>query len=94
MKTLIATCLLVFIANLALAASPERCPEADSRAERNLILEEGPAFVDGGKAGYCLRRVIDREIQNGANPNERELMQWMMTSAWKAEVHYIETGLE
>lgn len=83
MKTLIAACLVIFLANIAFA---QNCPSAGSHAEFDLLLTQGPSFVHGVPAGECLRLVIARE-KEFAPPTmtEKELMMVLMDGAWKAE---------
>lgn len=99
MKTLIATCLIVFLANIAFANT--ECPMPGSALEIDLLLTEGPAFVhQGAPAGECLGRVIKRE--KALRPHapvaqdDRDLVHSLMTAAWKAEVDAIEhaAGIE
>lgn len=84
MKTLIAALMILS----PMFAQASRCPVPDSREERNLLLEDGPVYMETGFASPCLRLVINREklILGVEGQDERDLVNVLMSAAIKAEV--------
>lgn len=94
MKAVTALLLTIFLANMVFTsfAQAAGCPLEGSREEGNLLLEQGPVFMETGKAGKCLRAVINREKQLGTWTDEKELVSVLMNAAWKAEAAEIDSN--
>lgn len=92
MKTLVALLLTMFLANMVFStlAHAAPCPLEGSAAEGDLLLTQGPDFVETGKAEKCLRAIIQREMRTSNWANEKELVSVLMDAAWKAEAAEID----
>ena len=104
MKALIAACLMIFLANIVFTSISEAapasaqqisCPEAESAAEHDLVLEEGPLVIEKQIApSTCLQRVIDREKKALGNKEEdADFLVWYMDSVMKAEYERVTNPL-
>lgn len=91
MKTLTASILMIFLANMALATvqgsnAPvvhHRCAEGSS-----LLFTEGPGYLNGEEPSTCMQKVIDelRAEQSKKNDlSDRERVRDLMISILKAE---------
>lgn len=84
MKTMLATLLLL----LPMLAQAERCPMPDSREEREVILQDGPVYMETGRASYCLGLIIKREkeVLGYQGSDDRDLVNILMSASIKAEM--------
>lgn len=70
-------------------AQAYRCPMPDSREEREIILQDGPVYIETGAASYCLGLIIKREkeVLGFQGADDRDLVNILMSSSIKAEMH-------
>ena len=97
MRKLITILLTAFIANMvffadAFAADSSTemvCPAAGSAAEEDMIFQEGPTFMETGKASTCMMALIQAEKAQfdrmDVSVTEAQIVETMMVSIIKAK---------
>lgn len=84
MKALIA----LMIALSPLSALAERCPIPASQEEREILLTDGPVYLESGYASFCLAMIIrrERQILRSQDMNDRDFVSMLMSAAMKADI--------